>query len=147
MELQDVLYEDLMVFDLKSKKKEAAIRELAGNLSEQGCVSDLETYLAAVFKREEEFTTGLGMGIAIPHGKSAAVKTSAVCFGKSKEGVDYQAEDGKPVHLLFLIAVGENSGEEHLRILAKISRKLIHEQVRSELMKAETAEAVYQALR
>ena len=145
MEISEVLREELIVFDMKSKTKLEAIRELAARLENSGYVTDLDTYLAAVLKREEISGTGLGMGVAIPHGKSPAVNKACVVFGRSREGVDYQSDDGEPVYLLFLIAAPQEA-DEHLRILGHMSRKLIHESVRDKLRAAETAKEVYDAL-
>lgn len=80
------------------------------------------------------------MGIAIPHGKSSAVKEASIVFGRSNKGIDYDSMDGKPAHLFFLIAVPEESSDLHLRALSEISRKLMHNDVREQLFKAETFE-------
>lgn len=146
MAIKDVLKQDLIEFNMISKGKKEAIAELAAMLYDRGYITDLDIYIDAVMKREEIASTGLGMGIAIPHGKSSAVKTPCVAFGRSEQGIDYGADDGQPVHLVFLIAVPESSADEHLRILANISRKLIHETVREKLKVALTAESVYEVL-
>lgn len=146
MEIREVLHESLINKDLENTKKLPAIKELVQLLSENGYITDAEEYLEAVKKREEEFTTGLGRGIAIPHGKSQAVKEPCVCFGRSTKGIDYGAEDGEPVHLMFLIAVPKEANDEHLRILANLSRKLIHQEVLDKLMNANNAEEIYQIL-
>lgn len=145
MDISEVLREDLIVFDLQSTTKKEAIVELANKLKNSGAVSDLDTYIAAVMKREEISNTGLGMNVAIPHGKSPAVNKASVVFGRSRAGVDYQSEDGEPVFLLFLIAAPQEA-DEHLRILGHMSRKLIHADVREKLRAAETAKEVYEAL-
>lgn len=119
---------------------------MAAKLEKTGYVNDLDTYLAAVMKREDISNTGLGMGVAIPHGKSSVVNKACVAFGRSREGIDYQSDDGEPVYLLFLIAAPDEASNEHLKILANISRKLIHEQVRNDLRIAETAQEAYKAL-
>jgi PTS system nitrogen regulatory IIA component len=145
MEINEVLLEELIVLDMKSQTKDEAIGELAAKLEKTGFITDLDVYLAAVRKREELSSTGLGMGIAIPHGKSSAVTRACVVFGRSRNGIDYQSDDGEPVYLMFLIAAPE-AADEHLRILASISRKLVHEHVRDKLRQAETTQEVYQAL-
>ena len=145
MEISEVLPEEFIVLGMESRTKDRAIRELAAKLENTGYVTDIDTYLAAVMKREEISNTGLGMGVAIPHGKSGAVTKACVVFGRSRDGIDYKGDDGEPVYLLFLIAAPE-AADEHLRILANISRKLIHERVRNELRQAKTAQEVYQAL-
>lgn len=146
MAISDILKQDLVEFNMSSEVKHEAIAELAQMMYECGYVTDLDIYIDAVMKREEIASTGLGMGIAIPHGKSAAVKTPCVAFGRSCRGIDYEADDGQPVYLVFLIAVPESSEDEHLRILANISRKLIHKEVRDKLKDAITAESIYEVL-
>jgi PTS system nitrogen regulatory IIA component len=143
-EIRDVLKAAFINFDLKAIEKQAAIIKLASTFVSEGVVENENVYLDAVMKREEESTTGIGFGVAIPHGKSAAVTVPALAFGRSHEGIQYDSMDGKPVHLMFLIAVPETSNDEHLRILSKLSRKLMHEDVRQKLMTATNVEEIYQ---
>lgn len=146
MLMKDVLKQELVEFQMISTNKREAIVELAQKLYEQGYITDLDVYIEAVMAREAIASTGLGMGLAIPHGKSSAVKMPCVAFGRSDKGIEYAADDSQPVYLLFLIAVPESSGDEHLRILANISRKLIHASVREKLKCASTVREVYDAL-
>ena len=143
-EIRDVLKPAFINFDLKTTDKQAAISELANTFLTKGVVTNDSVYLEAVMKREEESTTGIGFGVAIPHGKSAAVAGPSLAFGRSQAGIQYDSMDGKPVHLMFLIAVPETSNDEHLRILSKLSRKLMHEDVRQKLMTVTDAEEIYQ---
>lgn len=143
-EIRDVLKSAFINFDLKTTDKQAAISELANTFLTKGVVTNDSVYLEAVMKREEESTTGIGFGVAIPHGKSAAVAEPSLAFGRSQAGIQYDSMDGKPVHLMFLIAVPETSNDEHLRILSKLSRKLMHEDVRQKLMTVTDAEEIYQ---
>lgn len=136
----DLINKDLVILDMKANEKNLAIKELADLLQDR--VSNQQIYLQAVMKREEEFTTGIGMGIAIPHGRSNSVKKSSLCFGRSKKGINYNSTDGQPVHLLFLIAVPESSHDEHLKILSQLSRKLMHENIRQALLQAKTVDEV-----
>ena len=145
MEIKDVLNEKMMVFDLKAKDKNGVLEELVSVLKENGVVDDEEGFLEVVKKREEEFSTGIGYGVAIPHGKSSLVKKPAIVFGKSRQGIDYNSMDGKPAYLFFLIAVPDNSDELHLKVLAELSRSLMHKEVREELEKALTPEEVIKA--
>jgi|YelNatPaOPRAMG01_1025707.scaffolds.fasta_scaffold22017_4 PTS system nitrogen regulatory IIA component len=142
MEIKDILDEKMMVFDLKATTKEEVLKELVSILKKNGVIDDEEGFLNIVKKREEEFSTGIGYGIAIPHGKSDLVKKPSVVFGKSKKGVDYNSMDGKPAYIFFLIAVPENSDDLHLKVLAELSRSLMHEEVRKMLEKASTPEDV-----
>ena len=140
MNTKEMFSKNRVTFDLKAKDKMGAIDELIALLAADGKVSDSERFKEAVLKREEEFSTGIGMGIAIPHGKSDAVLEPAMVFGKSKVGVDYESMDDKPAHLFFLIAVPVESSDLHLRALSEISRNLMHSDVREKLMKAESFE-------
>ena len=143
-EIRDVLKPAFINFDLQATDKLAAISELANTFVSKGVVTNESVYVKAVMKREEESTTGIGFGVAIPHGKSAAVTEPSLAFGRSQAGIQYDSMDGKPVHLMFLIAVPETSNDEHLRILSKLSRKLMHEDVRQKLMTVTNIEEIYQ---
>lgn len=143
-EIRDVLKPAFINFDLQATDKQAAISELANTFVSEGVVTNDSVYLEAVMKREEESTTGIGFGVAIPHGKSAAVTEPSLAFGRSQTGIQYDSMDGKPVHLMFLIAVPETSNDEHLRILSKLSRKLMHEDVRQKLLTVTNIEEIYQ---
>lgn len=133
METKDMFSKARIKFDLKANSKDDVIDELIEVLYEDGKVTNKDELKKAVIKREEEFSTGIGMGIAIPHGKCSAVKEATITFGLSKKGIDYQSMDDKPAHLFFLIAVPEESSDVHLRALSEISRKLMHPEVREKL--------------
>lgn len=145
MEIKDVLNKEMMIFDLKAKDKNEVLEELVSVLKESGVVDDEKGFLEVVKKREEEFSTGIGYGVAIPHGKSSLVKKPSIVFGKSRQGIDYNSMDQKPAHLFFLIAVPDNSDDLHLKVLAELSRALMHKEVRDELDKASTPEEVINA--
>lgn len=140
MNTKEMFSRSRVTFDMKATDKMGAIEELIALLSADGKITDPEIFKQAVLKREEEFSTGIGMGIAIPHGKSDAVLEPAMVFGKSATGVDYESMDDKPAHLFFLIAVPLESSDLHLRALSEISRNLMHADVREKLMKAENYE-------
>ncbi|WP_308188721.1 fructose-specific PTS transporter subunit EIIC [Streptomyces sp. MNU89] len=117
--------------------KEAAIRELTGLLAASGRVTDEEALTAAVLAREAQGGTGLGEGIAVPHAKTDAVTAPVVGFTRSADGVDWGAPDGTGARLIFMIAVPEAAaGDEHLRILALLSRKLMDPGFRERLLEA-----------
>ncbi|ADA67019.1 putative PTS IIA-like nitrogen-regulatory protein PtsN [Thermotoga petrophila RKU-10] len=145
MELEKLFSPGCMSFDLKSKSKIEVIDELIDLLHKSGKITNKEKFKKAVLKREEEFSTGIGMGIAVPHGKDSSVKEPCIAFGVSKNGVDFDSMDGKPAYIFFLIAVPEESSDEHLRILSFISRKLMHENVRNKLFNAKSFEDVIDA--
>lgn len=146
MSLTELLKDSLIVMDMAADDKISAIKELGLLMEKEGRITDFAMYIDAVLKREEEATTGIGFGVAIPHGKSAAVTEPTLAFGRSEKGITYDSMDGKPVHLIFLIAVPENSNDEHLRILSQLSRKLMHQDVRDNLINADSKSKIYEVV-
>lgn len=144
--LEELLNESLIELDLQATDRESAIRELAALLDRAGKLADVEEYVAAVLAREALGTTAVGMGVAIPHGKSAAVREAAVAFGRSRAGVEFAAPDHRPVDLVFLIAAPEGAHDLHLQALARLARRLMHDQVRAALRQARTPGEVVRAL-
>lgn len=142
MSIKEMFSSSRTIFDMKAKTKAEAINELIEVLAADGKITDKEVFTQAVLKREEEFSTGIGFGIAIPHGKSNAVTTASIVFGRSKTGVDYESMDEKPAYLFFLIAVPEKSDDTHLRALGEISRRLMHADIREKLMNSENYEDI-----
>jgi len=142
MNITELLSVNQIKLELTSKTKEDVIKEMVKILDENGKLLDKDKYIQAVIDREKEFSTGIGMGIAIPHGKSSGVKEPALIFGRSMDGIDYESMDDEPAQLFFLIAVPEESSNEHLKILSQISRKLMHKELRESLMKASSAEEI-----
>jgi len=142
MNITELLNVNQIKLELASKTKEDVMKEMVKILDENGKLLDKDKYLQAVIDREKEFSTGIGMGIAIPHGKSSGVKEAALVFGRSKAGIDYESMDDELAHIFFLIAVPEESRNEHLKILSQISRKLMHKELRESLMKASSAEEI-----
>ncbi|AOY76571.1 PTS sugar transporter subunit IIA [Clostridium formicaceticum] len=142
MEIKDVLDEKLMILDIKSESKQEVVKELIEPLVREGIVRDKDLFFKTIMDREAQSTTGIGMGVAIPHGKSDTVTKPSIVFGKSKKGVDYEALDNEASYIFFLIAVPESSTNEHLKVLSQLSRKLMHEEIREKLMKAKEAKEV-----
>ncbi|MGW2643205.1 fructose-specific PTS transporter subunit EIIC [Streptomyces sp. NPDC001348] len=128
---------------LEAVGKEDAIREMAALLARSGRVADVDELVATALRREEQGTTGLGEEIAVPHAKTDAVTAPVVGFARSAEGVEWGSLDGTKARLVFMIAVPEAAaGDEHLRILALLSRKLMDAGFRERLTAAETESAV-----
>lgn len=120
--------------NLAAGDQEGVIRELARELHATGHVSDLEQFILDTMEREALGPTGMGHGIAIPHGKSRAVVTPAIAFGRSSSGLPWNSLDDEPVKLVFLLAVpAESADNYHLKVLASLARKLIHEDFRDKL--------------
>ncbi|MGP3976544.1 fructose-specific PTS transporter subunit EIIC [Streptomyces sp. 8N114] len=132
---------------LSAVDKDAGIREMAALLERSGKVADSAALVQAALAREEQGTTGLGEEIAIPHAKTDAVTAPVVGFARSAEGIEWGALDGTKARLVFMIAVPEAAaGDEHLRILALLSRKLMDPAFRTRLLEAPDKEAVLDAL-
>ena len=147
MNIQDLLSASRVTFNLQSTTKSEVINELIDILDADGKLSDKEQYKVAVLHREKEFSTGIGMGIAIPHAKDASVKEAALTLGISNKGIDYESLDETLAHIFFLIAVPADSNDVHLKVLSFISRKLMHQEVRDNLMSAKTYEDVLAAFK
>ncbi|MGW6868620.1 fructose-specific PTS transporter subunit EIIC [Streptomyces sp. NPDC054904] len=146
--LSGYLTERTVRTELVSDSKEAAIREMAEMLASTGNVRDVEELVRVALAREAQGTTGLGESIAIPHAKTDAVTRPTVGFARSDEGIEWGALDGTKARLVFMISVPEAAaGDEHLRILALLSRKLMDSAFRDRLRSAPDAPAVLEVLR
>lgn len=146
MDIRELLRTDLMIMDLKAQTKAEVIDEMVRNLFEKGVIKDEEAYKKDIIKREEEGSTGMGDGIAIPHAHNEAVNEPAVMFAKSQAGVDYDSLDGQPAHLFFMIAAPEGGDNTHLQALAALSQVLMNPDVTSALKSADTPERFRQSL-
>ena len=133
--MPQLITEDLVILDLETADRHAATRALGERLAAAGRVTDLAAFLEDVRKREEQMATGLPGGIGIPHARSAAVTEPTLGFARSSSGVDFGAEDG-PAHLIFLIAAPAEGGDEHLKILAALARRLMRPAFRQSLLEA-----------
>jgi PTS system fructose-specific IIC component len=142
MKITQLLTKKTIHLNIEGNQKETTIDQLVDILYTAGKISNKEEYKTAILKREEQSTTGIGEGIAIPHAKVAAVKEAAIAFGKSVTGVDYESLDGQPAHLFFMIAAPEGANNTHLEALARLSGMLMNEDVRKELLNATTADQV-----
>ena len=145
--MKEIINKNLIKLDLKGNNKEEIIKELSELIKNDGRLNDYDAYIEEVFSREKLTTTGLGYGIAIPHGKCDAVNIPSVAFGKVKKGVDWASLDEKPVYLVFLLAVPkEAESNQHLKILAALSRKLVDDEFRQELMDVESGDRLLEIL-
>lgn len=146
MSVKELVAPEAIALKLSATDAQSAMAELAGLLAGVGAVSDKESYLQAVYAREQHGTTAVGFGVAIPHGKSAGVARAAVAFGRSEQGLDWESMDGEPVHLVFLIAAPEGANDTHLKALSQLARMLMHEEIRQKLQDAATPDQVLSAL-
>ena len=142
MNIKDLMVKEAMIMDLQATDKKGAIDEMVQKMFDAGRISDIDTYKEGILAREAQTSTGLGDGIAMPHAKNSAVKEATVLFAKSQKGVDYEALDGQPTYLFFMIAAPEGANDTHLQALAALSRLLIDADFVGKLKEANTPEEV-----
>lgn len=143
MNITDMLKKEFIIEELKSKTKREVLFELSEVFSQGNYNVDSDSMVKVLLEREKLGSTGIGDGIAIPHGKLSGLENLVVSFGRSKEGIEFDSLDGKPVHIFFLLMAPENSAGQHLKALAKISRMLKEETFRNDLMKMQTSDEIY----
>lgn len=141
MKILDVLHRDAILTDISSKEKIELIKELAAPLARIIGVSFPEL-VHVLMERERLGSTGIGTGIAIPHGKLKSLDRLVMGFGLSRKGVDYDSLDGRPAHLFFMLLTPENSTGLHLKALARIARLLKNELFKEKLLRAQTPDDV-----
>jgi PTS system nitrogen regulatory IIA component len=146
MKITDMLKREFVVEQLKAGNKRDALAELAGVFALGRIKVDSEAMLHVLLERERLGSTGIGDGIAIPHGKLSGLEEMVVSFGRSREGIAFEAMDGKPVHLFFLLMAPENSAGQHLKALAKISRMLKDANFRKSLLEAKMHEDLFRII-
>ena len=143
MTVSDVLKSDRIALHLKSDTKESALKELTELLYKSGALTDKDAFFNDVITRESISTTGIGNGIAIPHGKSANVLETTVAIGRCEKPLEWESVDDKPVNFIVLLAVNENDKTGvHVRLLSQMARKLVSEETCRRLLEAETAEEI-----
>lgn len=136
-----VITADLVDLDLPGGDRLDATASLVNLLVKQGRVTDADGFLADVQAREQQMPTGIEGGIGIPHARSVHVTEPTLAFGRSAAGVDFGAADG-PADLIFLIAAPAGGGEEHMKVLSALARRLVHQSFREALRSAPTPGAV-----
>jgi len=142
MKILDVLKKEAIISELNSTDKKGTLEELTSPVAKASEVSH-EEMVRVLLEREHLGSTGIGGGIAIPHGKLKSLDSLLVGFGRSHKGVDFEAIDGKPAHLFFLLMAPENSTGAHLQMLARISRLLKDSTFRQRLMTAADRHEIY----
>jgi fructose-specific phosphotransferase system IIA component len=145
--LVDFLPETAIQPDLKSQTKKEILKELVGELAAAHGIKNPLNILKALLEREDLGSTRIGQGIAIPHGKSDSVTGVAAALGISKRGIDFDALDGEPVHIFFMLIAPSNSNGIHLKILAKISRLLKDKFFRQALREVKTSREALQLIK
>jgi len=133
----------MIIPQLASTSKEGVLKELIRAIAHVEKQVDENRLMEILLERESLGSTGIGEGVAIPHGKSKDVKRLLASFGRSLAGMDFQAMDGKPTHLFFLLVAPENSAGTHLKALARISRLMKDNVFRKRLMEVSSGEEIY----
>lgn len=139
--LKDYVQKERILF-LDDKDKQSAIKTLIQKAVESPNIQDHETFEKAIFEREFIVSTGIGLGIAIPHVKIDSVKDMTVTIGISKDGIDWEAIDNEPVHIVLLIAGSKEQHQLYLRLLSKFILVLKKEQRRTDIMQSKTVDDI-----
>ncbi|MCH7721716.1 MAG: PTS sugar transporter subunit IIA [Bacteroidetes bacterium] len=142
MKVSELLEERFILTDFKSDDKKDIINELIDLHKEDNNVNDLEKVRTAIHDREKEMSTGIGKGFAIPHGKTNAVNDVIVSFGKTTSDIDYEALDGNPVHLVFLLVGKVDLVSKYIKLLSRISRVMNKDDFRDKLLNAKTKDEI-----
>ncbi|MBW1740190.1 MAG: PTS sugar transporter subunit IIA [Deltaproteobacteria bacterium] len=145
MKILDTLKEDAIISELTATDKKGVLEELASPVAKAAGINQ-EEMVRVLLERERLGSTAIGDGIAIPHGKLKPLASLLMGFGRSHKGVDFEAIDGRPAHLFFLLMAPENSSGAHLQMLARISRLLKDEAFRGRLMTAADRREIYMVI-
>jgi nitrogen PTS system EIIA component len=143
MNMKDVLQESCVINDLKGVTKKEILLELVRSFKEAGLIASADEAVNVVLEREKLGSTGIGEGIAIPHGKMKTIDGLLCAFGRSRQGVNFDAIDDKPVHIFFLLLAPENSVGLHIQMLSRISRLLRDTDFRRQLIEAQENSNLY----
>lgn len=146
MQLDQIFKIEFIKGDLLAKTKTEALTELVNTIIQGGLKLDPSLAIEVLQQRENLGSTGIGDGVAIPHGKISALDELVVAFGRSKKGIAYDSLDGKPVHIFFLLLAPENSAGQHLKVLAKISKMLKTANFRKKLLEAKFERDLYKII-
>jgi fructose-specific phosphotransferase system IIA component len=147
MRLVDHLTPAGIRLDLEGQTKEQVLRELVALLARVGSIGDQERLLQVLLEREGLGSTGIGHGVAIPHGRSADVGGPLVVLGRTRQEVDFDSIDGQPTRLYFLLVAPETGGNEHLHLLSRIARLMRDADTRRSLLEAPTPVAALDLIR
>ncbi len=142
LKISDILAPASVCLDLEVADKTDLLTRLVDVVSATGKVKDRDTLLKVILDREKLMSTGIGYGVALPHGKSSVVESSAAAVATLREPIDFDALDDKPVNIVLLLVGTEDNVGAHLRLLSRISRMVGTEQFRSDLLAARTVEEV-----
>jgi PTS system nitrogen regulatory IIA component len=146
MRILDVLQNEAIISDLKSRDKKGILEELVAPIAHITGVNHKDL-VRVLMDREQLGSTGIGGGIGIPHGKLKQLESLALGFGLSRKGVDFESMDNKPTHIFFLLVTPENSTGLHLKMLARISKILKHDPFKEKLLKAANSDEIFSIIK
>jgi PTS system nitrogen regulatory IIA component len=146
MKIVDLIARDMIVPALASSEKRAILEELAGHVASRHPRIDHASLTKVLVDREQLASTAIGEGVAIPHGKLAAVSEIVACLGRAPTGVDFDSMDKQPTYLFFVLVAPESSTGAHLKALARISRVFKDQAFRKRLLEAPDSEAMYRVI-
>ena len=145
--IADYINVDTISLDLKSKNKNAVIKELYEGIKNKETMKNEELGLSDIYTREAIGSTGIGKGVAIPHAKTESAKELTVAFGVSREGIDFNSLDEEDVHLFFVFASPNKDSHIYLKVLARISRLIREEDFREALFNCKTAKEIIECIK
>ena len=146
MKISDILKKEHIIKELDSRDKKNVLDELSSFLEDEGEITSKENLLTALIEREKLGSTGIGENIAIPHAKISEIDKIITVFGRSKNGVEFESLDQKPVNFIFLVIAPENSTGQHLKALARISRLFKNPSLRESVLRTNEADQIYSIL-
>ncbi len=146
MKLSEILFETHIIPELKAVDKKGVLEELSEPIVSDEPTLDKSSLVKILLERERLGSTGIGDGVAIPHGKFQGLAHPMISFGRSRNGLDFDSMDGEPAYLFFLLVAPENSASIHLKALAKIAKILKNSSFRQVLMEAPTRQELYQSI-
>ncbi len=141
MKIQDILQKKSILIDLNSTDKQEILTQMACFMSSLYGLPNGESISQKIVEREGDMSTGIGYGIAIPHARITGIDRLYMVAGRSVQGIEFNAIDEQPVHLLFMMISPTNTSTDHTQILSSLSRIMSYEDVRKKLLAAETPEA------
>lgn len=144
--VESLYNENTVSLELRGTTKEEVLKEMTDLLYKDGVLTNKEKFLAEINKREASGSTGFGNGVAIPHAKASVVVKPRVAVGISKKGFEFDSVDGKPVHLIFMIAAGEGDNDLHLRTLSSLAQSLMDEEYVESLLVSRTKKEIVSLL-
>lgn len=146
MKITDILQKELIQLPLQATEKTAAITELIDLLHEHGKLDDRDQVLNAVLTRENTRSTGIGMGLAVPHGKSHGCRKLTITIGKTSTPIDFDSVDSKPCNFIVLLASPVDQTGPHIQALASVSRLWLNEHFRNDILQSNNADDIYNAI-